>query len=222
MGSKVKISNLFWLGRYTERVLTTLRFLMDTYDRMIDGYEVDYAEFCAKLGIENTYADTADFCYHYLFDGGNPDSILSNLHYAYDNAIVLREILTSESLAYIQMAVTAMENAAGSSSPMVNLQWVIDDILAFRGSCYESMEDGVRNIIRCGSSVERIDLYIRLKFHLSQVNREVSMLLNRLYKTKLEVNQESLDHLVDAALDSQKSAPEHSDMLNWVGTLFIF
>ncbi|MBP3486749.1 MAG: tRNA (adenosine(37)-N6)-dimethylallyltransferase MiaA, partial [Oscillospiraceae bacterium] len=33
-------------------------------------------------------------------------------------------------LAYIQMAVTAMENAAGSSSPMVNLQWVIDDILA--------------------------------------------------------------------------------------------
>ena len=81
-------------------------------------------------------------------------------------------------------------------------------------------EDGVRNIIRCGSSVERIDLYIRLEFRLSQVNREVSMLLNRLYKTKLEVNQESLDHLVDAALDSQKPVPEHSDMLNWVDTLF--
>jgi len=220
MGAKVKISNLFWLGRYTERVLTTLRFLMDTYDRMIDGYEVDYQDFCAKLGIANVYADTADFCYHYLFDGGNPDSILSNLRYAYDNAIVLREILTSESLAYIQMAVTAMENAANSSSPMVNLQWVIDDILAFRGSCYESLEDTVRNIIRCGSSVERIDLYIRLEFRLSQVNREVSMLLNRLYKTKLEVNQDSLDHLVDAALDSQKPDPQRSDLLNWVETLF--
>ena len=220
MGSKVKISNLFWLGRYTERVLTTLRFLMDTYDQVvvaeIGGVRVGV--FNAQLGAEPRVIHLV--AVDHLFDGGSPDSILSNLRYAYDNAIVLREILTSESLAYIQMAVTAMENASGSSSPMVNLQWVIDDILAFRGSCYESMEDGVRNIIRCGSSVERIDLYIRLEFRLSQVNREVSMLLNRLYKTKLEVNQESLDHLVDAALDSQKPVPEHSDMLNWVDTLF--
>ena len=33
MGSKVKSSNLYWLGRYTELVLITLRYLMDSYDR---------------------------------------------------------------------------------------------------------------------------------------------------------------------------------------------
>lgn len=220
MGSKVKSGNLYWLGRYTERVLITLRFLMDSYDRMIDGCEVDYAAFCAQMGIENRYTDTKDFCSRFLFDCDNPDSIISSMRYAYDNAIVLREVLTSEGLSYIQMAITSMEQAADSSSPLVELQCVIDNILAFRGSCYEHMDDITRNIIRCGSSVERIDLSIRLKYQLSHLNHEVSMLLNRLYKTRLEANKDSLDHLVDAVLDSGTPSATSAQLLGWVESLF--
>lgn len=220
MGSKVKSSNLYWLGRYTERVLITLRYLMDSYDRMIDGGEVDYATFCTQLGIENTYSDASDFCRRILFDGGNPDSVFSSMRCAYDNAIVLREVLTSEGLSYIQLAVTSMERASDSSSPLVELQGVIDNILAFRGCCYEHMDDITRNIIRCGSSVERIDLSIRLKRNLSQLNHEVSMLLNRLYKTRLEPNKDSLDHLVDAVLDSGTPSATSAQLLGWVESLF--
>jgi hypothetical protein len=46
------------------------------------------------------------------------------------------------------MAVTAMELAAKSSGPAVELQWVLDDIMAFRGSCEENIEEEInRNII---------------------------------------------------------------------------
>ena len=124
MGAKVRAEHMYWLGRYTERVLTTIRFMMDSFDRMIDGQESDYPDFCARLGIPNIYADTAEFCWRYLFDERNPDSIISNLRYAYDNAIVLREVLSTESLSYIQMAVTAMESAAASASPLLALQEV--------------------------------------------------------------------------------------------------
>lgn len=220
MGTKVKVGNLYWLGRYTERVLTTLRFVMKLYDQMIDGIEVDYAGFCAKLGIQNNYNDAADFCHRYLFDSNDPNSLLANLHCAYDNAIVLREILTSESLAYIQMAVTAMEQGASSSSPMVELQWVIDDIFAFRGSFYETLDDVNRNIIRSGSSLERVDLYIRFDYRMEEIRREVSMLLNRLYKAKLEANQENLNHLVDTVLDSNAPEVDRIQLLNWVANLF--
>ena len=32
-----KQNRLFWLGRYSERVYTTLQFLLGQYDRYIDG-----------------------------------------------------------------------------------------------------------------------------------------------------------------------------------------
>lgn len=35
--SAMKANRLYWLGRYTERVYTSLHFLRRCYDRMIDG-----------------------------------------------------------------------------------------------------------------------------------------------------------------------------------------
>ena len=37
-----KADRLFWLGRYAERVLTTLVAFFDFYDEMIDGDEKAY------------------------------------------------------------------------------------------------------------------------------------------------------------------------------------
>ena len=38
--------HLFWLGRYTERVYTTIRLFSDSYDSMIDHCLNDYEDFC--------------------------------------------------------------------------------------------------------------------------------------------------------------------------------
>ena len=59
--------NLFWLGRYVERVFTTLRVFSEYYDKMIDKDENAYIDFCNKLGIENTYSYKQEFITKYLF-----------------------------------------------------------------------------------------------------------------------------------------------------------
>lgn len=125
--------NLFWLGRYVERVFTTLRVFSEYYDKMIDKDENAYIDFCNKLGIENTYSYKQEFITKYLFDENDPNSVMSNLLCAYDNAVVMRNEISSETLSYIQMAVNYMEQGRESSAPMLKLQEVFDCIFAFWG-----------------------------------------------------------------------------------------
>ena len=87
--------HLFWLGRYTERVYTTLRFYFQRFDSMIDETVDSYQTFCESIDIPNIYLSKEDFLRRYPFDADNTDSIISNLNRAYDNAIVLRESIGS-------------------------------------------------------------------------------------------------------------------------------
>ena len=73
-----KANELFWLGRYVERVYTTCMEFFKGYDRMIDEREVSYPEYCRRVSIPNVYADKEDFLRSYPFDESNPDSIISN------------------------------------------------------------------------------------------------------------------------------------------------
>ncbi|MGN0437290.1 MAG: alpha-E domain-containing protein [Lachnospiraceae bacterium] len=105
---------LYWLGRYTERVYTTLKIFSKSFDTLIDGVVDSYVQFCDSIDIPNVYEDKSDFVKNYPFDKKNPDSIISNLNRAYDNAITLRENIGSETLAYIQLAIYEMNKAEKS------------------------------------------------------------------------------------------------------------
>ena len=217
-----KASRLYWLGRYTERVYTGLKKAKPIYDATVDGGEADFADYCRRLGIPGGYADTADFCNRYFFDRTNPNSLTASLVYAYDNAVVLRDTLTTVTLSYIQLAMSAMEKASHSDTPGVPLQWVLDDILAFRGSCEESIRDEeTRNIIRLGTSVERVDLYLRLGEEPERTRQEFERLFNRLYKTQLAPDKERLGLLVDALLDSSKPDVPATELITAVENLFL-
>ena len=56
-----KADRLFWLGRYAERVLTTLVAFFDFYDEMIDGDEKAYRIYCKKIEIPDFYKIKEDF-----------------------------------------------------------------------------------------------------------------------------------------------------------------
>lgn len=73
-----KGENLFWLGRYVERVYRTLNYLEGLYDVLIDTDETAYKEFCVALNIPDVYEDASDFMTSYFFDELNPDSVYSN------------------------------------------------------------------------------------------------------------------------------------------------
>lgn len=193
--STINTDNLYWLGRYTERVYTTIRLFAKSFDGMIENAQ-GYMTLCTQLEIPNIYKDAEDFVHRYCYDSTNVDSIYANLIRAYDNAIILREELGSETLAYIQLAVYEMNNALDSSAPMIGLMKVMDYILAFWGIADDSIADeGIRSLIKAGKRIERLDLYARLHQPMEDIQREFHRLESRLLKTDLKYDNEKLDVL---------------------------
>lgn len=181
---------LYWLGRYSERVYTTIKLFADSYDDMIDYYFDSYAEFCRRLDIPNIYDSRETFIARYCFDPDDPDSIHANLIRAYDNCVVLREAIGSETVSYIQLAMYDMNRARASQAPLVELQKVTDNILAFWGIADDSIDsENVRNLIKVGKRVERLDLYARLRMPVPEMQREFHRLAGRIGRTCLKYNE---------------------------------
>lgn len=163
---------------------------------MIDENEDSYEEFCQMVDIPNIYTSKEDFLKRYPFDPENPDSILSNLTRAYDNAIVLRESISSEALSYIQLAIYEINRAAESLSPLMEMQEVLDDLLAFWGIIDDKIDsEQIRNIIKAGKRIERVDLYARFGMDAKQIARELKRLYPRVKGSGLSYEQDKLDQL---------------------------
>ncbi|MBQ7168273.1 MAG: alpha-E domain-containing protein [Synergistaceae bacterium] len=176
---------LFWLGRYTERVFTGIRAL--------SGRSGAWAEAESKL----------------CFDGKNPESLYCSLMYAYDNAIVLRDEIGSDTFSYIQMAVYEMNSARKSPAPMLQLQKVNDNIAAFWGMADDAISDeNVRGIIKLGKRIERVDLYARGDAGNDEIRREVTRLTYRIEKTGLHYDPETLSALNELAEAEDIDRPE--------------
>ena len=192
-----KADRLFWLGRYAERVLTTLVAFFDFYDEMIDGDEKAYRIYCKKIAIPDVYKSKEDFQQKYLFDGQNPDSVIRNMERAFDNAVVIRGELGTYTLSYIQMALDVLKGEGGKAdAPAYDLQQVIDYLNACWGCMDDQTEDEeCRNIIKCGKYLERLDLYMRLGYSAKAIDKEFSKFENRLHRVRLPYRRENEDRL---------------------------
>ena len=195
---------LYWLGRYSERVYTTLKLFSASFDTLIEQYTVEHKGFCESLELPDIYRDKDDFIDRYAFSLEDPNSIISNLHRAYDNAIELREEIGSETLSFIQIAIYEMNKAKLSQAPLLYFQKITDAILAFWGCVDDQIDDeNTRNIIKIGKRVERLDLYARLKKGPEAIRREVNRLAGRISRTDLIYSQGDL-----AKLKVLAAAPE--------------
>ena len=187
---------LYWLGRYTERVYSTIKIFEARFDSMIDVDDEEYLAFCESQDIPNVYKSKEDFSRRYCFSLEDENSIFSNLMRAYDNAIVIREEIGSDTLSYIQLAVYAMNQAAISKAPLIGLQKVTDNIAAFWGMADDAIdESSIRNMIRVGKLVERIDLYARLREPSEKIRREARRLANRIDKSTMRYSPKTLAHV---------------------------
>lgn len=187
---------LMWLGRYSERVYTTLRLFSTAYDYLIDDERRTYQEFCRMIDIPDVYGSKEVFREKYPFDEEDPNSILGNLNRAYDNAIVLREEIGSETLSYIQLAIYDMNKAKISRAPLIELQRVMDNILAFWGIADDIIDsEQVRNIIKTGKRIERVDLYARLKIDRKELVREIHRLAPRIARSGIEYDVDKINTL---------------------------
>ncbi len=188
-----KSDHLFWLGRYTERVHTTLNYYFKSADIMIDSDPVYYALICKKIGIPDIYGSSNVFKRKYAFDESNPDSIISSLNKAYDNAIVMRDYIGTETMAYIQLAIDDIITAENSNSPIADLMLVTDHIYAFWGCVNDSIDDEqIRNIIKLGKGIERLDLYLSFDKPVNEIQRTYKRMKGFLYKAKLRYDESIL------------------------------
>ncbi|MDO5388776.1 MAG: alpha-E domain-containing protein [Clostridia bacterium] len=158
-----KANCLYWLGRYAERAYKLSHIISEFYDRMVDYDEGAYKEFCSRLGITLDVSDKEGFLRTIISDRSCPSSIISALSAAYDNSIILREQIDTETVAYIQLAYNDVSRLFNDESCRIfDLQKVVDGLMGFWGAVDDYIiDDYVRDAIKAGKYVERIDLFCR-------------------------------------------------------------
>ena len=71
-----------------------------------------------------------------------------------------------------------------------------DNIVAFWGMADDAIDESqIRNMIKVGKLVERIDLYARLKEPPGKIRREARRLTNRIDKSTMRYKQKTLAHV---------------------------
>ena len=215
-----KADNLYWLGRYTERVYTTLEMFFPLFDDIIERPEGVYAQYCERLNIPNIYTSNLQFSKSYLADPANPDSIIANMVRAYDNAIVLRDELTTDVLSYVQLALDIFYQCIHSNAPLLEVQQVMDYLYAFWGCADDKIDDeSCRNILKCGKYIERLDLYIRFNHVQADIEKQYNRLINRLKKTDLCYNEQVLVRLKEIIDKRTYWNTDYQEALNCLGEL---
>ncbi len=193
-----KVDHLLWLGRYVERSQTTLHFILSTYDAALDSACGNWKGQLEELGFDQENDDPIQFFRSCLFDMDHPSSLAHSMDAAYGNAVTLRDVLGTESIAYVQMAQNSIETARNSDAPLVDLQSMLDDVMAFKGSVDDYVaDDAARNIIKCGISVERLDLYARLSYRLGQLRQETHRLASRIDRIGVPYDKAAFKRVVD-------------------------
>lgn len=178
--SDSKANRLFWLGRYAERAYLSIHFLRRYFDLYLDGCHVDFSSYAKNLGPKDAVVDSfKDFASVYIFNTENSSSIASCLNGANDNAIMLREVITTESLSYIQMSICHLEREMNRKDAKIPaLQAITDNLLAFFGSIEERLfNDKVIAFVRYGRFIESLDMHMRFDYSYSCVREVFESLL---------------------------------------------
>lgn len=192
---------LYWLGRYTERVFTTLKSLQALYDKMIDKKH-GYAEYLSYFGLSDIYAGNMEFIRSFLYDSSNSNSVAYSLERAYDNGIVLREEISTETLSFLQMSKDTLLKSEKSANTRLSLLPLEDLLFGFWGCIADHVyDDEIKNIIYIGKSIERLDLYLRMKYPFAEVEKEFDRLCKNLSRvpknTPYRYNTQYLCDLVE-------------------------
>ena len=210
-----KLDSLYWLGRYTERVYQSIVMYMKTYDKLIDQDAQFYKAECERMGIPDTFESSRDFAWKIAFDESNPLSIISNLTRAYDNAMIMRDEISTDTLSYIHLAIAEMKRAMASDAPLMELQNIVDLLYAFWGSLDDRMDnESARNTVKTGKRIERLDVLLRQEADRAELAREMNRLVARIDSTELPYNRKALLYAA-AMIEDEEADSEDIKKMVW-------
>ncbi len=178
-----------------------LKSLERLYDKVIDRDH--YRKYLDCFGMKDIYGDFKVFFHSFIFDRNNSCSAAYNLERAYDNGIVLREEISTDSLAYLQLAKDKLKSAENTPQGLVVALMLLEDILYGFYGCFidHVCNEEIRDIFLCAKSVERVELYIRLKYRsekvISEFERMCSLLKRIPENTPYRYNEDVLENLME-------------------------
>lgn len=222
--SSSKANRLFWLGRYAERVYTSLHLVRKYLDKMIDSDSDCYRMFCNQLGIPDIYTSAEDFRCRFLYDEESQMSLITSMRRAFDNAIELREEIKSENLSYIELALNTMRKCSNTNAKCDELQPVTDNLLAFWGGLEERMSSReAKDLLRLGRQLESLELHIRFQYdmeHIRSIYDTIDAYISRLPEVYSKQYYAELNSLMRSSYDTS-SAEFRNHMITAINSLFI-
>lgn len=177
--TRTKVDQLFWLGRYSERVFTTLKVFYEVCDKAKDSFAPALYQFCKTLDIAYTEDEgTEDLIARVLYDKTDPSSVCASMRAAFSNALVLRPELGTDVTSHIELAFTSLKTTKEPDIRLVGHREVGDNLLAFWGSVEDSVESSeAKALLFFGKYVERVELWSRFGYDETMLDRPVRKLI---------------------------------------------
>lgn len=177
--SRTKVDQLYWLGRYSERVFTTLKAFFEVCDKPQDSVGSAMAKFCASLDIPyGDNEDTDDLIDRVLYDKQDPSSVCASMRAAFSNALVLRPELGTDVTSHIELAFTSLKTTKDPEVRLTGHREVSDNLLAFWGSVEDAVESSeAKALLFFGKYVERVELWSRFGVDETALDRPVRKLI---------------------------------------------
>ena len=218
--SPAKANHLYWLGRYAERVSAQMHFLRHHYDLCLDeGHEDAIHDCCTKLNLPTCSLDRDAFLDEHLF-GTQSGSLRHTLNCLNDNSIVLREELTTNTIAYVNLCVATLNHSDHKKDLNINsLQPISDYILAFWGSVLQNVTNGATlDMLFIGKRIEFIDMYSRFGEKHSRLAAEWRNMDRRLDRQSFLVNKDARMALREIFFEHDR-IPDQNAMLAALNSL---
>lgn len=156
-------THLYWLGRYLERIESTLIWVMTAYDLVIDVDREAGVALYKKFGIDLKYTDSQSFLNSALL--GEHTANISNLTaMARENAIICRSQIDAEAFGEI-MELNSVFDRASKNIVNINHQCV-DDAHSLIREIWGSLSRRINRqssdyFFRLGKVVEELDFHLR-------------------------------------------------------------
>jgi uncharacterized alpha-E superfamily protein len=194
-------NSLYWLGRYLERVESTLIEINRTYDEIIDVDSDAGKNLYLKFGLELEYTSSTDFLYQSIF-GSHSCNLVELLEYARENAIISRSYIGHDAFGTIIQLDTFFKEANTNKDLDLDFRF-IDEALSLISEIWGELTRKItRNVndyfLLLGKYVEKVDFHLRLgrdkdyaMILMAEIDRIVKILSPNATFTKHDTSEES-------------------------------
>ena len=158
-------TNLYWFGRYLERIEATLIEAVYHFDTIIDIDKDAGKDFFKKLEIDIEYENAKDFLNVAIF-GNHASNIYTLISYAKENAIISRSNMDTEAFGSVMELADLLKHSSHTSFSIDCrfIDYVLSLISEIWGELTRRQKRNTSDyFIRLGKLVEKADFDLRLE-----------------------------------------------------------